>query len=286
MITRYKRLATLFAIAAIGIAAPAAADRPGPPIFDTHLHYSRAAWGTFDAAAIAAKLDQANVPRALVSSTPDDGSLTLHAYDGDRFVPILRPYRERADMADWFRNPAIIDYLTERLARGVHRGIGEFHLFDAAAAGTPEIKQLTDLALARDIMVHVHSGPAPVEALFKVAPNLKVLWAHSGMSTPPAGIDALMARHPRLWAEVAFRHGDIAPGGQLDPAWAALFERYPDRFMIGTDTYINARWSAYGEEIAAHRRWLAQLPEPLAEAIAFRNAARLFGAGDRPEFSD
>ncbi len=286
MITEGKKLATLLALVAIGTAVPAGAEAPAPPIFDTHLHYSRPAWTVFDPATVAAKLEQANVPRALVSSTPDDGSLALLAHDGDRFQPVLRPYRSRADMADWFRNPEIVAYLARRLERGVHLGIGEFHLINAAQAGTPEIKQLTELALAHDIMVHVHAGPEPVEALFAVEPKLKILWAHAGLSTPAAGVDALLARYDRLWTELSFRAGDIAPGGRLDPAWAALFQRYPDRFMIGTDTYVNARWAAYGEVIAAHRRWLAQLPRPLAEAIAFRNATRLFGAGNRPQLRD
>ena len=49
--------------------------------------------------------------------------------------------------------------------------------------------------------------------------------------------------------------------------------------MVGTDTYATGRWDAYGDLIEEHRRWLAQLPRDVAEAIAWGNAARLFGAG-------
>ena len=53
--------------------------------------------------------------------------------------------------------------------------------------------------------------------------------------------------------------------------------RHADRFMIGSDTYLTSRWEAYGDLIAQHRAWLAQLPPETARAIAFDNAARLFG---------
>ena len=44
-------------------------------------------------------------------------------------------------------------------------------------------------------------------------------------------------------------------------------------------TYLSSRWDLYGELIDEHRRWLVQLPRDVAEAIAFRNAVRHFGAG-------
>ncbi len=235
---------------------------------------------------MAAKLEQANVPRALVSSTPDDGTLMLHRHEPARFQPVLRPYRAGADLSGWYRDRQVPGYLAKRLESGIYRGIGEFHLADDSAAETPEIRRLVELAMARQIMVHVHSGPGPVEALFAIEPRLTILWAHAGMSTPPAGVGALLDRYSRLSAELAFRDGDIAPAGRLDPAWRALFLRHHDRFMIGTDTYITERWAVYGELIDAHRRWLAALPPDVAAAIAYRNAVRLFGAGNRPDLQN
>ena len=47
------------------------------PIFDAHIHYSRPDWQVFTPERILAILDQAGVQRALVSSTPDDGTLQL-----------------------------------------------------------------------------------------------------------------------------------------------------------------------------------------------------------------
>jgi hypothetical protein len=45
------------------------------PIFDAHIHYSRPDWQAFTPEQILAILDRAGVQRALVSSTPDDGTL-------------------------------------------------------------------------------------------------------------------------------------------------------------------------------------------------------------------
>ncbi|MFQ5775553.1 MAG: amidohydrolase family protein [Kiloniellaceae bacterium] len=275
-------------LAAVGLIA-VASWRPGAaaerlPVFDTHVHYGREAWAPYGPAAIFAKLDAAFVPRALVSSTPDDGTLMLHEHDPQRIVPILRPYRDLADMGGWFRDEQVLEYVVRRLERGIYRGIGEFHLRDEGAAATPQMRRLVRLAMDRGIVLHVHSGAGPVRALFALEPDLKILWAHAGMSEPPEVVGALLDRHPRLWTEVSFRAGDIAPGGRLDPAWRDLFLRHPDRFMIGTDTYVTRRWEVYGALVEEHRRWLAQLPRAVATAIAYGNAAREFGAG-KPEIS-
>ena len=249
------------------------------PVFDTHVHYSQEAWRPFSPGAILDKLTAAGVARALVSSTPDDGTLKLYRADRERFVPILRPYRDQGDMDRWFRDRGVIDYVAGRLGRGVYRGIGEFHLLYESEARTPEIRRLAEMAVARDVVLHIHSGAPPVRALFAIEAKLKILWAHAGMAAPPGMIRQLLERYPLLSTELSFRADDIAPDGRLDPAWRKLFLDHPGRFMVGTDTYINGRWEIYRELVEEHRRWLAQLPHKVAKAIAHGNAVKLFGAG-------
>ena len=277
-----RRLFVAAALLALGLMASApqallAEERLA--IFDTHLHYSQDAWATYGPEAIVATLETANVVRALVSSTPDDGTLKLYRHDPARFVPILRPYRAGVGSSIWHLDPETPAYLARRLELGVHRGIGEFHLFDDAAATTPVVRQVAQMAVARGIVLHVHAGAGPVRALFEIEPGLTILWAHAGMSAEPPEIGALIERYPRLIVELAFRAGEIAPGGRLDPAWRELFTRHPERFMIGSDTYVTPRWGFYPAIIDEHRRWLTQLPRVVAEAIAHKNARRLFGAG-------
>src|SRR3990170_1747444 len=96
--------------------ASAPEAQPALPIFDTHIHYSAPDWGEYPEERILGILARAGVARALVSSTPDDGTLRLHRKDPARIVPILRPYRTREDMSGWWKDPSIVAYLESRLA--------------------------------------------------------------------------------------------------------------------------------------------------------------------------
>ncbi len=265
----------------LAIASPApggAAERL--PIFDTHAHYSRDDWAPYPPARILEILSEPGVPRALVSSTPDDGTLRLHEAAPGRVVPILGPYRSRTDKGDWFARVAVLDYVIERLDRGLHKGVGEFHLWSAAEANTPPMRKLAALAVSRGLILHVHAGAVPIRALFEIEPDLKILWAHAGMGAPPEVVGELLDSYATLRTELSFRAGDVAPEGRLDPAWRALLLRHNDRFMIGTDTYVTPRWDVYRGLVEEHRAWLAQLPPAAARAIAYGNAVREFGAGD------
>jgi hypothetical protein len=265
---------SLLLLAVLLLVSPAPArSQPDLPIFDAHIHYSRPDWAVYTPEAILAILDRAGVRRALVSSTPDEGTLRLYEKAPARIVPELRPYRSREDIASWHRDPAVLAYVEEGLKRGIYRGIGEFHLY-GGQANTPVMRRITELAVERNLVLHAHSDEAAVEELFALNPKVKILWAHAGMSSGPEAIGRLLDRYPNLWAELALR-SDMAPGGQLDPTWRALFLRHPDRFMVGTDTWVTSRWEALPASMAETRAWLGQLPREVAEKIAFRNAERL-----------
>jgi predicted TIM-barrel fold metal-dependent hydrolase len=251
-------------------------------IFDTHVHYSQEAWDIYDAATVFEKFDAAGVARALVSSTPDDGTLTLLREDARRVAPELRPYHGGFHAGNWYRSPEVIPYLEARLKNGIYRGIGEFHLHATDSARTPTMQRVAALAVEHNIPLHIHAGAGPVSVLFEMEPTLKIHWAHAGMVEPAEIVAKMIERHPALTAEVSFRAHDIAPGGKIDPVWRDLFMRHSDRFMIGTDTYINDRWDAYASLIDEHRNWLGQLPRETAEAIAHGNAARVFGENSTP----
>ena len=62
----------------------------------------------------------------------------------------------------------------------------------------------------------------------------------------------------------------------MDKAWEVLLLKHSDRFMVGSDTWVNSQWSDYDRLIASNREWLAMLPRAAAEAIAYKNAERLF----------
>ncbi len=265
----------IVALAALVLSAGSPAAAADAPLFDGHIHYSRPDWSVYTPDQIVAIFDKAGIARALVSSTPDDGTLKLYERDPKRVIPILRPYRTRDDMSTWWRDPSTIPYLEQRLAKGVHKGIGEFHLF-GGQTGTPVIKRLIEIVLRENIYLHAHSDEVAIVELFTIEPRLKVIWAHAGMSSGPQAVGALLDRYPNLSVDLAIRNGDVAPGGVLDPGWRAVFLRHPDRFLAGTDTWVTSRWEALPGSVAEVRTYLNQLPRDVAEKIAYKNAERLF----------
>ena len=278
MVFRSTLLASLFVLllplAASAQAQPAATEQP---IFDAHLHYNRDQWGLYSVDDIIALMDRAGVRKALVSSTPDDGTLLLYNRAPDRIIPALRPYRTPSDQVTWTRDPSILTYLQERLGQDLpYRGIGELHLLSGEAArDVPQ--DVAALAVGRNLLLHVHSDADALEQLLAVRSDITVLWAHAGMTASAARVQRVLDAHPNVWVELALRT-DVAPGGRLDPDWAALFARYPDRFMIGTDTWVPSQWTRLPALEADVRAWLGQLPADLAQAIAYGNAAQLFNA--------
>lgn len=249
------------------------------PIFDTHVHYSRDAWSVFSPRQIVDKLDASNVWRALVSSSPDEGTRMLYAVAPERIAPFLRPYHDAATSGNWYRAPKIVDYLLDRLGNHPYDGIGEFHLHAPVNVELPSVRQTLAEAVARDIYLHIHADADTVAAVFAVEPRAKVLWAHAGMTEPPQEVSAMMDSHANLWTDLSYREYEIAPEGELAPAWRALFLRHPERITVGSDTWVTLRWKGYDHIIAQHRVYLEQLPREVAEQLAYRNAARLFGAG-------
>ncbi len=247
------------------------------PIFDTHMHYSQGAWGVYSPAQILGILDQAGVARALVSSTPDDGTMKLLDAAPKRVVPAFRPYRESADLGTWFENTDLLAYSEARLAKGRYRAFGEVHLYSLDNLDAPEMEEYLELIAGKGLFLQPHTGAAVVEALFRKRPGLKILWAHAGFSEPASVVRRLLDKYPNLWTELSYRAGAVMPGDALDAEWKALLIRHADRFMIGTDTWAVDRWHNYQGLIGEHREWLKLLPPDVAEKIAYKNAGRLFG---------
>jgi len=251
--------------------APAAAQYP---IFDAHIHYSRPDWDAYTPERILSILARAGERRALVSSTPDEGTLELYRRAPAGIVPSLRPYRDRADMSTWPRDPAVAAYVEERLKRGVYRAIGESH-FGVGDVQAPVVKRFAELAAQHRLFLWCHVDDATAEAVLTTYPGVKLLWAHAGMSASARRVGELVDRYPTLWVELALRT-DVAPDGTLDPEWRAVFLRHPDRFLIGTDTWVTSRWEGVRGATEAVQHWLLQLPREVAEQIAWRNGDRLF----------
>ncbi len=246
-------------------------------IFDAHLHYNWEPKPYYQPDEVLALFKKHGVTGILATSRPNTGTHVLMdaKAEGLQVVPFIRPYRVRADIGSWFNDPVIFDLVQDEFKRGYYRGIGEFHLFGKAAE-TEMVKKTVDFAVTNNLYLHAHADDEAVEILMRHNPRARIIWAHTGFSLASGRVAAMLAKYPKLWGELSYRSGIVDGSGKLTPEWRALFERYPDRFLLGSDTWVPERWASYGEIMAGYRGWLAQLPPAVAKQIAHGNARGLF----------
>lgn len=276
-----------------------AADYAGP-IFDAHLHYNEEAWngqtGPHPLSDVLARMQRNGVKAVLANSRPNDGTQALAAARaetrkaGVTVVPLIRLYRNRADYSNWFRDESIFEMVQTELARGTpagpYRGLGEFHLYESSDANGPVARKLMALAEEKNLFVLAHVDDLAIDLLLgnpaSQGRQVRLIWAHSGIGgASVARVDALLAKYPLLMGELSYRPGLTCPDDKgrepLCPGWRALLLKYPSRFMIGSDTWINQRWLYYDALMQGYRGWLGDLPVDVARKIAWDNGAALFG---------
>jgi len=270
-----KLLRIVLALALSAIALPARAAEL-MPMFDAHMHYNWEPTPRYSLPEILALFKASGVTGVLATSRPNDGTRALvdAKPEGLWVVPFIRPYNVRADIGTWFNDQRTIRLIRTEFERGYYRGIGEFHIYGKSAA-TDWVKEIVGFAAEKKLFLHAHADDEAVEILFGHDARTRMIWAHTGFSTAPEKVAAFLQRWPDLWCELSYRSG-ITEGGRLTAEWRALFERFPDRFLLGSDTWTNGRWESYAEIMAGYRVWLDQLPKPIAEQIAFRTAEKLF----------
>jgi len=270
------RLIPATVAAVLGLATSVSRGAAEPlPIFDAHLHYSHDAWERLPPAAAAQLLRQAGLKHALVSSSSDDGTQMLLGAAPELVLPSLRPYRSRGEIGSWMHDASVVAHLESRLARHRYVAIGEYHVY-GADADLPVVRRVVELAREHGLFLHSHSDADAIERQFRQDPSARILWAHAGFDRPER-VREMLRKHPNLWCDLAYRT-DHAADGKVDPAWRELFLEFPDRFLVGTDTFTPERWHYVVEHARWSREWLADLPRPVAEQIAWRNGVRLFAA--------
>ncbi len=269
-----------------------ASDYNGP-IFDAHLHYNDEAWGNgagpHPIGDVLARIQRNGVKGILANSRPNEGTKNLAAEKsrGDlQVVPFIRLYRNRADYDSWFKDETIHAMVQAEFAQGTaagpYRGIGEFHLYASENANGPVAKKLIAFAEEKNLAVLAHVDDTAIDLLMANAPSkgqkLKLIWAHTGIGGAPAArVDALFARYPQLHGELSYRPGLTCESGKLCPEWRTLLLKYPNRFLLGSDTWVNQRWQYYDALMQGYRAWLGDLPPAVARSIAWGNGAALFG---------
>jgi len=145
-----------------------------------------------------------------------------------------------------------------------------------------------DVRLSRDgvpVVIHEELTDAAVtqlDAALAAHRKTAVVIAHGGEG-PPARVDAMLARNPNLFLDLSGMHFQRKPAlasetGPLDPAWKAVIETHPDRFLIGIDVWAPKLFepATLDKLMVWTRRILGELKPDVAERVASKNAAALF----------
>ena len=148
------------------------------------------------------------------------------------------------------------------------------------------------------VLIHLEAEPDNVREmaqLLEIERRTKFIWAHNCGRSSAQQIRDFLTRYPNLMCDLggmtATRQGGygrywpkqtpwmhvIEDGsGKLFPEMKALFEEFPDRFLIGTDAAHTPALDMYVERIVRFRELLSQLQRETAEKIAYKNAQKLF----------
>jgi hypothetical protein len=270
-------LAPIAFLTVISAGPPAVLAQDRIEIFDAHLHYNHEPKPFYSLDQVRDVFRRNGITGIVANSRPNKGTHELMDAKWPELtvVPFIRPYRVRSDIQTWFNDPEIFELV--RNERGYYRGIGEIHIYGKDAE-SGWVKKLVDFAVERNLYLHAHCDEEALLILFRHNPKARIIWAHTGFSVASARVAALFDEHKdALWGELSYRSGITGGDGKLTTDWRNLFARYSDRFLLGSDTWINERWFGYDSIFKEYRGWLGQLPADQARLIANGNALRLFG---------
>jgi len=194
---------------------------------------------------------------------------------------------------------------------GVFSGIGEFTIHkefvsskiagETASLQDRALDRLLDFAAEAGLVVLIHNdidtpfakpGAPPaylaeLTALFKRHPGTTIVWAHTGVGRVVRPIQAhlanleLLLREPGLqhlnfdisWDEVAKY---IVASPEATRTTAQVIERYPDRFLFGTDVVAPANQPVYLEVFNQYRPLWNLLSAATRDKVLKQNYERIF----------
>lgn len=195
--------------------------------------------------------------------------------------------------------------------------MGDMHPYEAVEADHPLLLTLANVAAENKLPIDVHLDLVPndmnlpgflknprawdpnperltknqdaFERLLSHNRNAKFVWAHVGMEpllTRSVEICRdLLKRHPNLYMSFRLQQGGMRPEaalsrtGDLKSDWISLIEEFPERFVVGSDTFYSDGSSRRGGNDAGRlnlHRLLTQLPPEVARMVAQENVHRIY----------
>ena len=227
--------------------------------------------------------------------------------DQARFDPMITGFNP----ADMYAADHIRRVLTT--FPGVFTGIGEFSIHkefvsskiagDVASLTDPALDRVLDFAAETGLVVIMHcdinrpfgvQGKKPVflqqaEDLFRRHPDASIIWAHTGLGRVVQPVQGHLDMLESMLSDHAFDHvcfdiswDEVAKYVVASPEatqkTAALINRYPDRFLFGSDTVAPSSPEKYYAVYEMYQPlWRALTPEA-SEKVRKGNYERLFDA--------
>lgn len=236
-------------------------------IVDVHAHWGPWFFSMDVAEANRATMDRYGIDVSIVSATEAviydaaSGNRALDAWlagtDRHYGYVTVNPRRQ----ADAERD------LDEYLPTGRFVGVKIHTDYTGSPVTSPQLREALALVASRGVPALVHTWGRSVLDLAQACldtPGLRVIAGHMGADGFPYAIEAAAACD-RLYLEPCYSH---APAGRIAAVVAGVDE---ERLLFGTDSTLIDPASAFGAVAAA------RLSPSAAEAIAWRNAVRLFG---------
>lgn len=169
---------------------------------------------------------------------------------------------------------------------------------DTPRANNEAMTRIYHLAAERDLPVLLHSNItskrernplylAEIEEPLRNHPHTRFIWAHAGSSLEihrhQARMDFLLPVLTRLLEDYPNLYVDLS-WSMLEPyllderkvprkAWVELVERFPERFMLGSD--VVGRFASIGEQLHGFDPFLDALPEAVARQVSRENFINL-----------
>ncbi len=185
---------------------------------------------------------------------------------------------------------------------GFWQGIGElmsrhddltaFTYGEPPTADHPALMKVYQLAAKHELPVMIHHNISStskrdplylpeMERAIKANPKTVFIWAHVGISrrvdvpTLPAVTDRLLSVYSNLYFDISWVIYDehIMLNNESMATWVALIEKYPNRFMIGSDKV--GHWKTYPQEMNKYNRLLKMLKPDTARKISKDNIYKL-----------
>ena len=250
----------------------------------------------------------------------DEDSVRLAERYPGRFFPLVGMQRPLLTGTGKWQSPdreveRLIEETERKLASGKFFGVGEFivrhwaysrglHAEQDNPIYSTLMRRMSALAARYDVplVVHMEGYPALVDDFARLLlenPKARFVWAHNCGRSKAAVIRGMLERHPNLFCDLAGManigargYGTgwprmeefsalIEQGGVLFPDMKALYEQFPDRFMVGTDVaHAPANnLQGYSRHMDRFRELLGQLKPETARKLAETNAIRIFKLG-------